>query len=105
MTVSNINKLGTQIILPDGQEATVVYNSLVGVGVKFGLHDPDPKDFEGTCGNTFQENAPDEWPWEPDALLREPHMAEQLGMPCIGEDYEIVRVGLSRPAQADKERE
>ena len=37
-------KLGTQIRLPDGREGTVVYNSLIGVGIKWGLHDPDPED-------------------------------------------------------------
>ena len=91
--MSAINRLGTQIRLPDGREATVVYNSLVGVGVKFGLHNPDPKDFDGTDGNTVQSGGPEDFPWEPDALLRKPEMSERLGMPCIGEEYEITRVG------------
>jgi hypothetical protein len=41
-------KLGTHIRFKDGREGTVVYNSLVGVGVKWGIHYPDPKDFENT---------------------------------------------------------
>ena len=41
-------KLGTQIRFSDGRIATVIYNSLVGVGIKWGSHDPDTKDFEST---------------------------------------------------------
>ena len=51
-------KLGTHIRLPDGREATVVYNSLIGVGIKWGLHNPDPADFEGTDGNTVSTHLP-----------------------------------------------
>ena len=84
-------KLGTQIRLSDGREGTVVYNSLIGVGIKWGLHNPDPADFEGTTGNTVNEEPRENWPWEPDALLREPNSAlERFGMECVGRDYEII---------------
>ena len=100
-------KLGTQIRMADGREGTVVYNSLIGVGIKWGLHDPTPADFEGTNGDTTvligdmpPAHVPDEWPWEPDALLRDPWPgcepawhAEQ----CVGEEYEIIRIGRAMP--------
>lgn len=91
-------KLGTQIRLSDGRVGTVVYNSLIGVGIKWGLHNPDQADFEGTDGNTVSGGAPDEWPWEPDALLRDPWPGcERHGFSpeeCVGEDYEVIRGGL-----------
>ena len=91
-------KLGTQVKLPDGREGTVVYNSLIGVGIKWGLHNPDPEDFKGTTGNTIDETVPDDWPWEPDALLREPWSScRECGFApedCVGQEYEILRVGL-----------
>ena len=95
-------KLGTQLILPDGREATVVYNSLIGVGCKLGLHDPSPADFEGTDGNTVSDGSPDGWEWEPDVLLREPwDGCEGCGFQpedCVGPEYacEITRVGLGK---------
>jgi len=65
-------RLGTKVWLPDGRVGTVVYNSLIGVGIKWGLHDPDP----------------------PDALLREPWpTCELYGFKpeqCVGSDYEIL---------------
>ena len=64
-------KLGTQIRLPDGREATAVYNNLDGVGIKWGLHDPEPG--------------------EPDAMLREPYSGATL--PCVGEEFVIIRRG------------
>jgi hypothetical protein len=90
-----ITKLGTQVRLPDGREATVVYNSLAGVGVRFGLHDPPPEAFNGTDGNTVQDGSPQDFEWEPDAMLREPKMSEQLGMSCVCDDskVEIIRIG------------
>lgn len=92
-------KLGTQIRLEDGREATVVYNSLIGVGITWGLHDPDPKDFEGTNGNTTSdENVPEDFQWEPEAILREPwSTCKECGFPpdtCVGENFEIIRDGL-----------
>jgi len=92
-------KLGTQIRFSDGRVGTVVYNSLIGVGIKWGLHDPDPTDFEGTDGNTVSSDVPDGWQWEPEALLRDPWPGcERCGFTaeeCVGKDYEVIRVGLS----------
>jgi len=65
-------KLGTQMRLSDGREGTVIYNSLIGVGIIWGLHDPNPADFEDTDGNTVSNGSPPDWPWEPEALLRDP---------------------------------
>lgn len=91
-------KLGTQIRLPDGREGTVVYNSLIGVGIKWGLHDPDPEEFEGTTGNTIEEDIPDGWQWEPEALLRDPFEGcERHGFTrdqCVGREYKILRTGM-----------
>jgi len=90
-------KLGTQIKFTDGRVGTMVYNSLIGVGIKWGLHNPDPADFEGTDGNTVTDGAPDDWEWEPEALLRDPwDGCEGCGFTkeqCVGEDYEIIRDG------------
>ena len=93
-------KLGTQLILPDGREATVVYNSLIGVGCKLGLHNPNPADFEGTNGNLTATSVPDDWPWEPDVLLRDPWPGcEECGFlpdECVGpkSGCQITRYGL-----------
>ena len=96
-----ITKLGTQVKLPDGRAATVVYNSLCGVGIKLGLHDPPPEAFDGTDGNTVKDGQ-EGFEWQPDAMLREPEMSERLGMPCICEDseVEILRIGLTENAPA-----
>ncbi len=93
-------KLGTQIRLPDGREGTVVYNSLIGVGIKWGLHSPNPKDFEGTNGDTtamiggHAVEEPVDFQWHPDALLRDPwDGCERDGFDredCVGDDFEIM---------------
>lgn len=88
-------KLGTQIRLPDGREGTVVYNSLIGVGIKWGLHYPDPEDFKGSDGNTFSNGSPPNWQWKSEALLRKPwDGCERCGFrkeECVGEEYEIIQ--------------
>lgn len=89
-------KLGTQIRLPDGRVGTVVYNSLIGEGIVWGLHDPDPTDFDETNGNmtTASRLVSDDWPWEPEALLRRPWAGcEQYGFSpeqCVGEEYDVI---------------
>ena len=88
--MSAINRLGTQVRLPDGREGTVVYNNLDGVGIKWGLHNPKLKDYEGT--NPLFGPAPVDFPWFPDAMLREPYSTADL--PCVGEEYEIIREGI-----------
>lgn len=95
-------KLGTQIRLPDGREATVVFNSLIGVGIVWGLHDPDPADFEGTNGDTIGDvQVPDDWPWRPEALLREPWdgCEKSTGFSIdqfIGSEYEVIQASRKK---------
>jgi hypothetical protein len=38
-------------------------------------------------GNTLRSGAPTDWPFEPEAYLREPFNSD---LPCVGEDYEVV---------------
>jgi len=89
-------KLGTQIQLSDGRIGTVVFNGLCGVGIKWGQHDPDPKDFENTHGDIFDSNPPLNWPWRYDAMLRDPWKGaaeEEPGVEFVGEDFEVIRAG------------
>lgn len=94
-------KLGTQLRLPDGRVATVVYNSLIGVGCKLGLHNPNPADFVGTSGDLLDADPPDDWPWRPDVILRDPWPScENWGFrfeDCVGKESacKILRVGLN----------
>jgi hypothetical protein len=87
-------KLGTHIRMDDGRTATVVYNSLIGVGIKWGIHHPNPKDFEGTTGNLLADDKPDGWEWEPEALLRKPWGGESrygfTAEQCVGDDYAFI---------------
>ena len=90
-------KLGTQIKLDDGRVGTCVYNGLDGAGIKWGLHDPDSTDFEGTVGGLEAIGVrgitpPADWPWEPEAMLRDPYLGAAL--PCVGSDFEVTRYGL-----------
>ncbi|MBW1953225.1 MAG: hypothetical protein JRI66_09110 [Deltaproteobacteria bacterium] len=96
-----ITTIGTQVRLPDGRLATVVFNGLCGVGCKLGLHDPPPEDFEGTFGDIgpAARELPEDWPWKPDVLLRDPFPGcEALGLPCVGDEAlcEVLRVGLGQ---------
>jgi hypothetical protein len=101
-------KIGTQIRLPDGREGTVVYNSLIGVGIKWGLHDPNPKDFEGTTGNTVDEKEPEDWLWAPEALLRKPWGGcEECGFSeeqCVGDNYVVTRYGLVEEEEEEEKK-
>jgi len=87
-------KLGTRVRLPDGREGTVVFNGLSGAGVKWGIHNPDPADFDGTAGDWFGRDPGPDWPWRPDAMLRRPALSKSLGIECVGEAYEVLRDGL-----------
>ena len=85
------SKLGTVVRLPDGRVGTTVFNGLCGVGIKWGVHHPDPRDFEGSSGGCFAD--PPEVrerlrQWEPDAMLRDPYPSADI--PCVGEVFEIV---------------
>ena len=87
-------KLGTHIMMDDGREATVVYHGLDGDGIMWGLHDPDPKDFEGTSGGMFDDAIPD-FQWCPEAMLRDPwDGCEKAGWTkdqCVGREFEILQ--------------
>jgi len=78
-------KAGTIIRLPDGREGTVVYNGLDGVGIKWGRHVISIEDVGG--GSWYE--APRDYEWFPDAMLREPYPSAEI--PCVGEEFEIVR--------------
>lgn len=85
-------KLGTIVELPDGRRGTMVYHGLDGYGIKWGEHSPDPADFEGTHGN-LGGSAPANWPWFPDAMLRDDYPAAAAeGVECVGDEYEVVFV-------------
>ena len=87
-------KLGTIVQLPDGRIGTAVFNGLTGVGIKWGRHDPDQADFEGTSGGLFEDERPPVWPWQPDAMLRHKGLDDVLGMECVGEEFDVLRDGL-----------
>ena len=92
-------RLGTHVRLPDGREGTVVFNGLVGVGIKWGLHYPNPQDFKGTHGDFIAPEQPmDNWEWHFDVLLREPELAESVGVECVGEEYAVLYVPDEEPS-------
>jgi len=98
--MTNIGKLGTIVRVPDGREGTVVFNGLMGVGVKWGRHNPNPNDFAGTDGNTTCDDAPEDFKWEPDALLRDPAVQRPGvldGWACVCDEklVEVIRYGLN----------
>lgn len=72
--MSRINRPGTLVRVPDGRIGTVVYHGLDGIGVKWGIHHPAPADFDGTFGDTVPPSRDvTDWPWRPDAMLRDPY--------------------------------
>jgi hypothetical protein len=89
--VSAINRPGTIVRVPDGRIGTVVYNGLDGVGIKWGVHHPDPSDFDGTYGGVVSPSRDmTDFPWEPDAMLRDPYSNPEWqtpGLEYVGEDY------------------
>jgi hypothetical protein len=78
-------KAGTIVRLPDGREGTVVFNGLCGVGIKWGRHEVNEHTFAGTYGDVFSPSVEidDEWPWKPDAWLREEWPGAD-GLECVG---------------------
>ena len=83
-------KAGTQIKLPDGRIGTVVYNSLDGIGIKWGLYNIDELDICGHGGlfESEKELIPEDYKYHPDAMLREPYPLADLE--CVGNDFEII---------------
>jgi hypothetical protein len=85
-------KAGTIIQLPDGRIGTVVYNSLDGVGIKWGKHNITQEDIFGHGGlfASERELIPPDYDFFPDAMLREPYPYADL--PCVGCEYEIINI-------------
>jgi len=87
---------GTIIKLPDGREATVTFNGLIGVGIKWGRHYFDSSIFEGSIadlgsiGVRGPEPSDELQELAPEALLRDPWKGAPVE--CVGGDYEIVEV-------------
>ena len=77
---------GTIIRLPDGREGTVVYHGLDGYGIMWGRVQVDLDAILAT--RPLFGDAPTNWPWVPQAMLRDE--CRTAGLPCVGEEYEIV---------------
>ena len=77
-------KPGTYIRLPDGREGTVVYHGLDGYGIKWGRMRVDADTILRT--QPLFGRAPEEWPWFPEAMLRDPYPGSTVA--CVGEEYE-----------------
>lgn len=104
--MNRLGSLGTQIRLPDGREATVVYNGLEGIGAKLGLHSPSSEDFVGSSGGLLRDNTPVDFLWFPDILLRDPNdwtppRHEFDGMECVCHESEVEIITENRPALRD----
>ena len=86
-------KLGTIVELPDGRRGTVTFNGLCGVGIKWGEHDPNPTDFDGSHGDigcTLEAEARLK-KWLPDAYLRD--VWPNADLPCVGHEFVVIRKG------------
>lgn len=83
-------KAGTIIKLSDGRIGTVVYNSLDGVGIKWGRYEISNEDIKGYGGlfASEKELIPEDYEFYPDAMLRNPYPGAELE--CVGNDYEII---------------
>lgn len=83
-------KPGTKVKLPDGRIGTVVYNSLDGVGIKWGEYNITLEDIQGHGGlfDSEKELISDDYEYYPDAMLRKPYPSADIE--CVGENYEII---------------
>lgn len=82
-------KAGTIIELPDGRIGTVVYNSIDGVGIKWGNHNITIDDIQGN-GNLVGDNSPtDDYNLFPDAMLRNPYPSADIE--CVGKEFKIIK--------------
>ena len=85
-------KPGQHIKLSDGRIETVVYNSLDGVGIKWGKMELSAEEMEiilgGSGGFFTQELTDKQKELAPDAMLREPYPSADV--PCVGKDYELL---------------
>ena len=80
---------GTFIRLPDGREGTVVYHGPDGYGIKWGCLQVDEKVIRRA--QSLFSTAPPDWPWSPEAMLRDPYPGAILE--CVGEEYDRDDVG------------
>jgi hypothetical protein len=86
--------INDQVRLPDGRVGTIVCHGLGGNGIKFGLYDIPLEDLEGTTGGGFADNLPADHPsrkWFADAMLRSPEVQKYFSLPCVGEEFEVIR--------------
>jgi len=82
-------KAGTIVKLPDGRIGTVVYNSLDGIGIKWGRHNITEDDIVGDGNLTHgAETVPENYYYFPDAMLRKPYHCADLE--CVGDDYKVI---------------
>jgi len=77
---------GTVVRLPDGRVGTVVYHNLDGYGIIWGEVEVDVDKILDTA--PLFGGPPHDWPYEPEAMLREPYPSAALE--CVGEEFEIV---------------
>lgn len=87
--------INDQVQLPDGRFGTVTYYGLDGVGIKFGTHNIPLEDLEGTTGGCLKDDLPQDHPsrkWRAEAMLREPELQKYFKIPCVGEDFEVIRI-------------
>lgn len=90
-------KLGTHVRLPDGRIGTVCFNSITGVGIRWGRVMFSEEEAEtimhGNGGLFGQEIDGDTLERiSPQAMLREhsESLEKSLGLPCVGEDFEVL---------------
>ena len=88
-------KPGTVVRLPDGREGTVVYRGLDGYGIRWGrirLTDEELDAIYQGTGNVFRKEIDPALldRIRPQAMLREPRLERLIGIPCVGEEYEVV---------------
>lgn len=77
---------GTFIRLPDGREGTVVYHGLDGYGIQWGRVEVDVDEI--TSPNPLFDDAPSNWRWHPDAMLRDPY--EGADLECVGSRFYVL---------------
>lgn len=85
-------KAGTIIELPDGRVGTLVYNGLDGKGIKWGRHSVTVEDIEEAAqgANVMFSQAPNDFPWYPDAMLREAYSGCDASMEYVGSEFTIL---------------
>jgi len=87
---------GTIIQLQDGRIGTTVFNGLIGIGIKWGEHTL-PEGILDETSAEFTSNIPEDFEWEPDAILRNPwDGCDRYGFTkeqCVGDNFVVLRKG------------